>query len=107
MANEKRLIDAKDAAESLCNKCCVDRKECDRIGFCADYMDIMRITPVNAKPVVHGRWIYVDGKGTNAEYECNKCHKHVCFDEKIDGSIPAYKFCHHCGSQMDGGDEDG
>lgn len=56
---------------------------------------------VEYEPVKHGRWLYVDGKGTNAEYECEECRGHVCFDEKIDGSIPHYKRCPNCGAKMD------
>lgn len=56
---------------------------------------------VDAVPVVHGRWIYVDGKGSHAEYKCNQCRTHVCFDEQIDGLIPAYKHCPNCGAKMD------
>ena len=52
MATEKRLIDANDACESLCNKCGLDRGECERIGFCADYMDIKRLPTVDAVEVV-------------------------------------------------------
>lgn len=51
--------------------------------------------------VRHGRWLYVDGKGPHAEYECDQCRFHVCFDEKIDGTIPAYKHCPDCAAQMD------
>ena len=52
MATEKRLIDANDACESLCKKCGLDRGECERIGFCADYMDIKRFPTVDAVEVV-------------------------------------------------------
>lgn len=69
--------------------------------------DIDRIQRVDAVPVVHGRWIYVDGKGSNAEYECSQCRIHVCFDEQIDGTIPPYNYCPNCGAKMDGGAEDG
>lgn len=56
----------------------------------------------DAVEVVHGRWLYVDGKGSHAEYECNQCRAHVCFDMQIDGSIPAYKYCPNCGAKMEG-----
>ena len=59
---------------------------------------------IDAVPVVHGRWIYVDGKGIHAEYECDNCREHVCFDEKIEGTIPAYERCPHCGAYMRGTD---
>lgn len=62
---------------------------------------IKKAPTIEAEPVKHGRWVYVDGKGTHAEYECNQCCIHVCFDEKIDGTIPEYKRCPNCGCKMD------
>ncbi len=56
----------------------------------------------NVQEVRHGRWLYVSGEGRYAEYECSECKKHVCFDEKIDGTIPEYKGCPHCLARMDG-----
>lgn len=52
--------------------------------------------------VKHGKWLYVSGVGRYAEYECSECKAHVCFDEKIDGTIPVYNGCPHCLAKMDG-----
>ena len=60
------------------------------------------IPAADVKEVRHGRWLYVSGEGRYAEYECSECKKHVCFDEKIDGTIPEYKGCPHCLAKMDG-----
>ena len=71
-------------------------RECPSAAYVVD-----NVPAVEAKPVVRATWIYVDGKGSNAEYECNNCHKHVCFDEQIDGTIPMYSFCPHCGATVE------
>ena len=99
MANEKRLIDANDACESLCKKCGLDRGECERIGFCADYMDIKRLPTVDAVEVVHGRWEYrmVDPDYRYYKHECS-----ICGFEGED----FYRYCPNCGAKMDGGNEE-
>lgn len=66
--------------------------------------DINKIPAADVAEVRHGEWLYVSGNGRHAEYECSECRAHVCFDEKIDGSIPRYKGCPHCLAKMDGKD---
>lgn len=60
------------------------------------------IPAADVAEVKHGKWLYVSGVGRCAEYECSECKAHVCFDEKIDGTIPVYNGCPHCLAKMDG-----
>ena len=100
MTSKKRLIDANALMGNGWHL--VKTGESNR--FVAS-MSLADVPTVDAVEVVHGRWIYVDGKGSHAEYECNQCRVHVCFDEMIDGSIPAYKHCPNCGAKMDKGEK--
>ena len=59
MANEKRLIDANDALEVLCNYCGVEG--CCPEGGCAEYQKISKIPTVDAVEVVRCK-------------DCRKCH---------------------------------
>lgn len=68
-----------------------------------DAWEVAQKTPAaDVVEVRHGRWLYVSGSGRYAEYECSECRAHVCFDERIDGTIPRYKGCPHCLAKMDG-----
>ena len=46
-----------------------------------------------------GKWNRISPAGI---YECNQCGQNV-----MTSDIEAYKFCHGCGAQMIGGDDDG
>lgn len=112
MASERWLIDVNDACESLCRNCGLDREECERIGFCADYMDIKRLPAVYAVEVVHAHWEDgwgVDHVGAKAydSIDCSNCEEYF----KIESHNREYwkerfKVCPFCGAKMDGdGDE--
>lgn len=45
-----------------------------------------------------GKWVKISPAGI---YECNQCGQNV-----MTSDIEAYKFCHGCGAQMSGGDDD-
>lgn len=45
-----------------------------------------------------GKWVKISPAGI---YECNQCGQNV-----MTSDIEAYKFCHGCGAQMIGGDDD-
>ena len=64
----------------------------------AKEQNALMVQPLEIVEVVHGRWIHVD----DAEYECNNCRNHACFDELLDMSVPAYNYCPNCGAKMDG-----
>ena len=50
---------------------------------------------VERKP---GKWVKISPAGI---YECSQCGQNV-----MTSDIEAYKFCHGCGAQMIGGDDD-
>lgn len=53
---------------------------------------------VYAKPVVHGHWDYLDG--LYCDSLCSECGTLYTNYENVD-----FKFCPHCGAQMDGEEE--
>ena len=56
---------------------------------------IRMMTPVDAVPVVHGRWIYFNCVGCG-RYQCSECLHWV--DAGTDRN-----YCPNCGAKMDGG----
>ena len=105
MANEKRLIDAKDA-------CKYAKKQYRDGKFTYEEYDavietINNTNTVDAVEVVHGRWIpleydgYADGNPVWDLWECSECQEEHSGDE--DTLTP---YCPHCGAKMDGGNED-
>ncbi len=85
----------------------------------ADMCDIMQNVPAaDVKPVVHGRWGFVDGDTAEyesghcgwAEYSCSVCGNEVAFEEGEYGfgskedengvKIP-FNYCPFCGAEMD------
>lgn len=106
MANEVRLIDANALLQKLSRMidyCKTDNKVTGLVALFQVGDAIIDCNTVDAVEVVHGRWVHVD----DAEYKCNQCKKHVCFDELIDRSVPAYNYCPNCGASMKDGDENG
>ena len=70
----------------------------------ADFLDKMTDegcpNPVDAVPVIHGRWIE-----TKHGFCCNQCHARRPLD--WDGQMWLSSFCPNCGARMDGKDGDG
>lgn len=78
---------------------CVCRDKCDRQAYC--WAKAMQT--VDAVPVVHGRWEYIQQTLTTlSQLRCSFCGW-WSLDPSIDG---AYNYCPNCGAKMDGGDND-
>ena len=105
MAN-KRVIDANDALEVLCNYCGVEG--CCPEGGCIEYQKISKLPTVDAVEVVHGRWLNAQVETGDpfgySTYEidvfiCSVCGVHFDVSE-------CRNYCPNCGAKMDGGNED-
>ena len=119
MANEKRLIDANaPMIKEYFNKRLIDYrefvKECNHFyenppfahpatpwhkGLQLAVEIAMRLKPVDAVEVVHGRWV----EHRPNVYECTACH--VQYSGY--GGCDEWAYCPHCGAKMDGGNADG
>ena len=101
-------IEREAVVERINNSICSWCRDCNSNAqrMVSAYKDVLsRIQNIPTADVVevrHGKWLYVSGVGRYAEYECSECKAHVCFDEKIDGTIPVYNGCPHCLAKMDG-----
>ena len=64
-------------------------------------LQFISTTPtVEAKPVVHGKWVEVfDGSDYDGTYECSKCGKWLVLIEGIPEENH-YDFCPFCGCSM-------
>ena len=93
MANEMRLIDAKPLMQNGWHL--VQTGESNRF---IQSMSLADIPTVDAKPVVHGRWIMHPDDLFPAEstMECSVCHEHEGITLSNDN------FCPNCGAKMDG-----
>ena len=102
MANEKRLIDANDALEVLCNYCGVEG--CCPEGGCAEYQKISKLPTVDAVEVVHGHWttLYT----VDALMGISKIDSFICSECGVSSKRKG-NYCPNCGAKMDGGNEDG
>ena len=102
MANEKRLIDANEALEVLCNYC--DVEGCCPEGGCTEFQKISKLPTVEAVEVVHARWEMGLDEG---DYEYGTCS--VCGYNEYNafGCCLPHNYCPNCGAKMDGGNEDG
>ena len=86
-------------------KICVDRQYENCHGYFGNKKTIYReailavksilhsVKPIDAVPVVHGRWIY---KGDSDMWVCSRCGRGV--NNNPEG-IELY--CYHCGAKMD------
>lgn len=106
MANEMRLIDAYALAAKFMEYADI---EFDGEGVANA---IANSPTVDARPVVHGNWedgrAVHNGKEVYKSIDCSVCHDIF----KIESHDREYwknrfKNCPFCGSQMDGGNEDG
>lgn len=55
----------------------------------------------NVAPVRHGTW---EKSNLNGFVRCSVCHDCYVDDDWIDGK--KWQYCPHCGTKMDGGDDD-
>ena len=98
---ERRLIDANNLIEEIREERCYNCRnfkdmKCDYCGT-ADYIYMIEDMPtIEAKPVVHGRWISKNHHGYEWVFVCSNC-----------GYIDGYPFndrfnyCPNCGAKMD------
>ena len=103
MANEMRLI---DTAKFINDIHYYDEQQKNDRWTTAEIEYLLAEQPtVDAKPVVHGRWIekidMVSSYLSGCEELFSECS--VCHAAEISGS----NYCPNCGAQMDGGNEDG
>ena len=61
-----------------------------------------RVPAADVEPVRHGRWFDEDSFDAHGSpiYRCSECNRTVA-----DSYISCHKFCLHCGTKMDGGNE--
>ena len=79
-------------------ECQMYRSRIDGVGAVSWFSDIVNEQPViDAAPVVHGRWIWRDGK----------CFCSACSEQGEpkrvyqDGTVDEYFYCPNCGAKMD------
>ena len=65
---------------------------------CIDPQDLAELPVADVVERKSGKWVKISPAGI---YECNQCGQNV-----MTSDIEAYKFCHGCGAQMIGGDDD-
>ena len=98
---EQRLIDANNLIEEIREERCYNCRnfkdmKCDYCST-ADYIYMIEDMPtVEAKPVVHGRWISKNHHGYEWVFVCSNC-------DYVDGYPfnDRHNYCPHCGAQMD------
>ena len=89
-----RLIDEEAFLKTEIDRC----GSAPLVGTCTsdnEYLSekLKKAPTIEAKPVVHGRWIY---KGDSDMWVCSRCGRSVNADpEGID------LYCYHCGAKMD------
>lgn len=118
MANEKRLIDAKEFWNRLQNVVYdifqVHEKDCQlthtaSVGYYTDTIqEVLKQTKtVDAVEVVHGRWEHDDEYEQWVElYKCSVCESRAL--EHYRNLSVRSNYCPNCGAKMmDGGNEDG
>lgn len=64
---------------------------------------------IEAEPVRHGRWVYVETIGGMKHYHCTNCKEHNPGNECIadENQILWFEYCPKCGARMDGGADNG
>lgn len=106
MANERRLIDANDFLAELKERhenimqdpeVSKHMKWCEAVHYGATTAIIEKMPTIEAAPVVHGRWKYVEVIGFGFLSTCSECGHH---DRETN-------YCPNCGAKMDGGVSDG
>lgn len=92
---------SKSAALETINE--VDISDCTDVDDIIDrvYADVASVSPVDAVPVVHARWIYsgeLDEDG-NCEANCSHCGAGDKHRADLKDAVP---YCWKCGARMDG-----
>lgn len=99
-----RLIDADKLQEFpiRATRCDKEHANTHFINGIESVMEYAELLPtVDAVPVVHGRWEYIQQTLTTlSQLRCSFCGW-WSLDPSIDG---AYNYCPNCGAKMDGGD---
>ena len=108
MANEKRLIDPSVIIRDLTAM----KSQYDAIALDGIIKALKEAPTVDARPVVHGNWedgcAIHNGKEVYKSIDCSVCNE-IFKIESHDREYwkKRFKTCPFCGSQMDGGNEDG
>lgn len=57
---------------------------------------------VDAVPIKHGRWLYIEGY-MGDEAKCSECRRSICVNEPGNGlpNVGDLKYCPFCGAKMD------
>ena len=103
---EQRLIDANNLIEEIREERCYNCRnfkdmKCDYCST-ADYIYMIEDMPtIEAKPVVHGRWIGKPICG-NDNCRCSECGSWHHIHANLRGEV-MQKYCPNCGAKMDGG----
>lgn len=100
---EVRLIDANALLDSMC--CFDGEMQCDAED-CIRYKErkyIEAAPTIEAKPIQHGRWIFV---GEETMHDGWTYRKHKCSECDF-VTVEAKNFCQNCGAEMCRGTENG
>ena len=106
MANEIRLIDANALKSFTCELCnSISGDDPCEPSDCRCMCVIDKMPTVDAKPVVHGRWLYDSGSG---KHFCSACDEEALSFKKdtLYGGdlyeVCLTDYCPNCGAKMDG-----
>ena len=98
MANEKRLIDANAIPWEEHYVPDGDTQWEYKKELCVLKPTIDAMPTVDAVEVVHGRWIFVNGK-----CGCSECRNCLSYDGNgVILDLSRLPYCPHCGAKMDG-----
>lgn len=98
-----RLIDADALGIGRCNP---DAFPLDTRAYCAGWNGVIGLIEqaptIDAVPVVHGRWVSVDGEGECDEYDCSACGQRKTFlvEMSYEDMVEEYPYCPKCGADM-------
>ena len=96
MANEMRLIDANTLKAEFTGNF-------HEMWHYTGSRAMIDVAPtVDAKPVVHGRWVSDEG---DVLFHCSECETQISTSWNYDDLH--WNYCPNCGAQMYGGNEDG
>lgn len=90
-----KLIDADALKQTFCAEC--DRTQCEDCVI--DYHFEHLAPTVDAEPVRHGHWCFVEYPDGYYHWECSECNK--WFKEDSMSLSEEWKYCPNCGATMD------